>query len=128
MRGRERRAIEMAAETFRGDGCWMVAEKGTGHLLCKDLEFRPVWFETDHPAQVAEKGYLKFETREDAQAALRAARVHQQEAVVTEKDQELAALREQIADLRRYLESGKFQCGDPIDGYVHVKDVLARLP
>ena len=32
-----------------------------------------------------------------------------------------------ILELRVYLESDKFQCGDNLDGYVHIKDVIARL-
>lgn len=34
---------------------------------------------------------------------------------------------EAIMDLQGYLESPKFSCGDSLDGYVNVKDVLARL-
>jgi len=33
----------------------------------------------------------------------------------------------EILDLRVYLESDKFQCGDALDGYVNIKDVIARL-
>ena len=32
-----------------------------------------------------------------------------------------------IDDLRRYLESDKFRCGDDLDGYVNVRDVLSYL-
>lgn len=34
---------------------------------------------------------------------------------------------EAIKDLECYLESSKFNCGSELDGYVNVKDVLARL-
>lgn len=32
-----------------------------------------------------------------------------------------------ITELMQYLNSDKFQCGDELDGYVNVKDVLDRL-
>jgi hypothetical protein len=35
--------------------------------------------------------------------------------------------RDVISDLREYLQSGKFNCGDELDGYVNVQDVLNRL-
>jgi len=37
-------------------------------------------------------------------------------------------LKDQIRDLKEYLESSKFRCGDELDGYVNVQDVLNRLP
>ena len=33
----------------------------------------------------------------------------------------------QIYDLRRYLLSDKFRCGDELDQYVNIQDVLNRL-
>jgi hypothetical protein len=41
---------------------------------------------------------------------------------------EINIIKESLDDLRRYLNSSKFQCGDELDGYVNVKDVLDRLP
>jgi hypothetical protein len=35
--------------------------------------------------------------------------------------------RDVIRDLREYLQSGKFNCDDELDGYVNVQDVLNRL-
>lgn len=32
-----------------------------------------------------------------------------------------------LNDLRRYLQSDKFRCGDRLDGYVNTADVLAYL-
>lgn len=34
---------------------------------------------------------------------------------------------EALQGLYGYLESGKFRCGDSLDGYVNVSDVLLRL-
>jgi hypothetical protein len=34
---------------------------------------------------------------------------------------------ENINQLRRYLNSPKFHCGDELDGYVNTQDVLSRL-
>lgn len=39
----------------------------------------------------------------------------------------LAKKEAMINELRRYLNSGKFHCGDELDGYVNVADVLHRL-
>ena len=33
----------------------------------------------------------------------------------------------EINDLRTYLLSSKFRCGDELDGYVNIQDVLNRL-
>ena len=40
---------------------------------------------------------------------------------------EIEALKNGFTDLRRYLQSEKFHCGDRLDGYVNVGDVLAYL-
>lgn len=37
------------------------------------------------------------------------------------------ATREQIDDLVSYLNSSKFRCGDELDGYVNIQDILPRL-
>lgn len=44
-------------------------------------------------------------------------------ALQAEKD----ALQEGITDLIAYLASPKFSGGDPLDGYVNVNDVFARI-
>jgi hypothetical protein len=38
--------------------------------------------------------------------------------------QELQAIKDGIANLRAYLQSSKFHCGDRLDGYVNIEDVL----
>lgn len=40
---------------------------------------------------------------------------------------EIAAIKSGITDLRAYLQSPKFRCGDRLDGYVNTGDVLAYL-
>ena len=35
--------------------------------------------------------------------------------------------KEVVDDLRAYLQSDKFNCGNELDGYVSVQDVLNRL-
>jgi hypothetical protein len=40
---------------------------------------------------------------------------------------EVKALRQGLNDLRGYLHSHKFACGDRLDGYVHTGDVLEYL-
>lgn len=40
---------------------------------------------------------------------------------------ERSTLKQGMEDLRNYLLSPKFACGDRLDGYVNVQDVLARL-
>lgn len=37
-------------------------------------------------------------------------------------------INQQINDLRIYLNSEKFRCGNELDSYVNVSDVLLRLP
>jgi len=43
------------------------------------------------------------------------------------KTQELETVRKNIKDLEAYLTSSKFNCGDDLDGYVNVQDVLNRI-
>ena len=45
---------------------------------------------------------------------------------ISEQQQVIARYEEMVADLHRYLLSAKFRCGDPLDGYVNVSDVLRR--
>lgn len=37
-------------------------------------------------------------------------------------------LQDGIKELKSYLQSSKFNCGDELDGYVNIQDVLNRLP
>ena len=37
------------------------------------------------------------------------------------------AIGEGMVDLELYLLSGKFKCGDVLDGYVHISDILHRI-
>ena len=54
--------------------------------------------------------------------------IHRLQGEVREKEREAKTLRESLSALRNYLLSEKFRCGDPLDGYVNVRDVLNRLP
>lgn len=40
---------------------------------------------------------------------------------------EVSALRDGLNDLRAYMQSPKFRCGDRLDSYVNIADVLAYL-
>lgn len=40
---------------------------------------------------------------------------------------EVVAIKSGLNDLRAYLQSPKFRCGDPLDSYVNLADVLAYL-
>ena len=40
---------------------------------------------------------------------------------------EIVAIKSGLNDLRRYLHSPKFCCGDSLDSYVNLSDVLAYL-
>lgn len=42
-------------------------------------------------------------------------------------DKQRAVAWDQLFELKKYLTSGKFSCGNELDGYVNVKDVLDRL-
>lgn len=54
--------------------------------------------------------------------------IHKLQNEVKERDAELKAVREALGGLREYLLSGKFRCGDELDGYVSTQDILNRLP
>ena len=47
---------------------------------------------------------------------------------VKEHKQEIQNTFETLDGLRKYLLSDKFRCGDSLDGYVNIRDVLHRLP
>ncbi len=44
-----------------------------------------------------------------------------------EQATEIAEIKQEIRDLVGYLQSEKFNCGNELDGYVNVSDVIARL-
>ena len=46
---------------------------------------------------------------------------------VKERNETLSEISTGILELKSYLLSEKFRCGDQLDGYVNVKDVLLRL-
>lgn len=46
---------------------------------------------------------------------------------ILDKDQKIRELEEQIADLRAYMLSDKFQAEGDLQGYVNIKDVLLRI-
>jgi hypothetical protein len=37
------------------------------------------------------------------------------------------AAKNEVMEIRKYLCSSKFRCGDELDGLVHVQDILNRL-
>jgi hypothetical protein len=53
--------------------------------------------------------------------------IHRLQAQVRSLKHEQAALQDSITDLVAYITSSKFRCGDPLDGYVNVQDVLNRI-
>ena len=44
-----------------------------------------------------------------------------------DEETELDQIKAKIQDLKEYLSSEKFHCGDEMDGYVSVQDVLNRI-
>jgi hypothetical protein len=46
---------------------------------------------------------------------------------VAELEAEKQSARETLIELETYLLSTKFHCGDELDGYVSIQDVLARM-
>jgi len=46
---------------------------------------------------------------------------------VTKVSAERDSYKAMVDDLQHYLTSSKFNCGDELDGYVNVNDVLRRL-
>jgi hypothetical protein len=53
--------------------------------------------------------------------------IHQLQDTVSRLESQVREQRDIVNDLRRYLNSSKFRCGDELDGYVNVSDVLERL-
>lgn len=53
--------------------------------------------------------------------------IHQLQAAKRASERELATLKQELEGLRAYLHSRKFNCGDPLDSYVNVADVLNHL-
>lgn len=50
--------------------------------------------------------------------------IHQLQRKVRNHEFSKEVAKENLAELRKYLLSEKFHCGDELDGYVNVKDVL----
>ena len=46
---------------------------------------------------------------------------------IENQNQAILAFKNGIQDLRNYLNSPKFNCGDRLDGYVNIQDVFLRL-
>lgn len=40
---------------------------------------------------------------------------------------QMEAMKDEIEELRKYINSSKFNCGGELDGYVNTKDIEARL-
>jgi hypothetical protein len=53
--------------------------------------------------------------------------IRQLQAEGASAEREIGAIKDGLSELRRYLQSSKFHCGDRLDGYVNVGDVLAFL-
>jgi hypothetical protein len=53
--------------------------------------------------------------------------IKQLEADKVALEQKIAALVSGIQELKEYVSSPKFHCGDPLDGYVSTQDVITRL-
>lgn len=53
--------------------------------------------------------------------------IHQLQATVKQLQDELSRRNEVDDRLRSYLLLPKFSCGDELDGYVNIQDVLNRL-
>lgn len=53
--------------------------------------------------------------------------IHTLQAEVKRLEYIIEQNREIVNDLRRYLNSSKFHCGNELDGYVNVQDVISRL-
>lgn len=43
------------------------------------------------------------------------------------KDYQMNEMKTRIQELREYIHSDKFNCGDELDGYVSIKDIEARI-
>lgn len=53
--------------------------------------------------------------------------IHTLQDKVQELEAEKKAARESLIELEAYLTSSKFNCGDELDGYVSIQDVLNRM-
>lgn len=53
--------------------------------------------------------------------------IHQLKSERAALEREIAAVKSGLNDLRAYVQSFKFCCGDRLDGYVNVADVLAYM-
>lgn len=53
--------------------------------------------------------------------------INQLEQEKAELEAQVAAAREGLQELLKYVNSGKFNCGDELDGYVSCGDVTSRI-
>jgi hypothetical protein len=53
--------------------------------------------------------------------------IHQLRADNESLKREITAIKASLSDLRGYLHSSKFNCGDRLDHYVNIADVLGYL-
>ena len=54
--------------------------------------------------------------------------IHRLQETVDTLSSQKRELSDGIKELKTYLQSSKFNCGDELDGYVNIQDVLNRLP
>jgi hypothetical protein len=54
--------------------------------------------------------------------------IHKLQETVDTLDSQKRELQDGIKELKSYLQSSKFNCGDELDGYVNIQDVINRLP
>lgn len=53
--------------------------------------------------------------------------IHELQADNTALTERIDSARTALTDLLVYLNSEKFRCGNTLDGYVNVRDVIARM-
>lgn len=46
---------------------------------------------------------------------------------ISRLDTQRAVAYDAVQDLKQYLQSSKFRCGNELDGYVNIQDVMNRL-
>jgi hypothetical protein len=54
--------------------------------------------------------------------------IHKLQETVDTLSSQKRELQDGIKELKSYLQSSKFNCGDELDGYVNIQDVINRLP
>ena len=53
--------------------------------------------------------------------------IHQLQDQVKTLESEKEIIQSGLDELMRYMQSSKFHCGDELDGYVNISDVVSRL-